>query len=447
LENKLHVLCSSNDENREILGYAFDPEIGVWNSCDDVSEGKAASGVSATSYGNSAFLAFQENGPDDTSRVIYISEYKDGKWKPQEAVAGQTSADPPQLSILNGRINCIFNANDDQKNLKWYSRYLLDYSLGSWMKDIPDDTLLSNMTVPGTHDSCAESNIPFVRTQYLSISKQMEAGIRFLDLRCRVHSDGQLYMYHGGIPINMPMCLKFDKIMNKIFTFFSKNGKPTETVLISINNDDVSGKERPEVFYNAVKTHIDQAPRYEDGSERWITARTTVTLGEARGKAVLLRRYHPDPALSVEDRMGIDLSGWLNNNPDFTFNTPDGVTVTLQDKWQYSDIIPLAELIKSKFGFVSNMLEKSAASDAEHWFLNFMSAVGDPVQKGEIAESHWIAVGAHSDVVGKFVQGMNPTVRRMFSWDIKKRYGVIAMDYPELPKDSDLISWLIGTNM
>jgi 1-phosphatidylinositol phosphodiesterase len=93
------------------------------------------------------------------------------------------------------------------------------------------------------------------------------------------------------------------------------------------------------------------------------------------------------------------------------------------------------------------MLEKSAASDAEHWFLNFMSAVGDPVQKGEIAESHWIAVGAHSDVVGKFVQGMNPTVRRMFSWDIKKRYGVIAMDYPELPKDSDLISWLIGTNM
>jgi 1-phosphatidylinositol phosphodiesterase len=447
LQNKLHVLCSANDENREILGFAFDPEEGVWNSCQDVSEGKAASGVSATSYGDSAFLAFQENGPDDTSHVIFVSEYKDGKWMPQEAVAGQTSADPPQLSVLNGRINCIFNANDDTKDLKWYSRSLLDYSLSSWMKDIPDDTLLSNMTIPGTHDSCAESNILFVRTQYLSITKQMEAGIRFLDLRCRVHSDGQLYMYHGGIPINMPRYLKFDKIMNDIFTFFSKNGKPTETVLISINNDDVSGEVPPEVFYNAVKTHIDQAPRYEDGRERWITGRTTATLGEARGKAVLLRRYHPDPALQVDERMGIDLSGWLNNNPDFTLHTPDNIIVTLQDKWQYSDIIPLAELIKSKFSFVSNMLDKAAASAEDHWFLNFMSAVGDPVQKGEIAESHWIAVGAHSDFVGRFVQGMNPTVRRTYRWGIKSRYGVIAMDYPELPKDSDLISWLIGTNM
>jgi 1-phosphatidylinositol phosphodiesterase len=159
----------------------------------DISEGKSASGVSATSYGDSAFLAFQENGPDDISHTIYVSEYKDGKWAPQEAVAGQTSADPPQLAVLNGRINCVFNTNDDEKVLTWYSRPLLEYSLSSWMAQIPDDTLLSNITVPGTHDSCAMSNIPFVRTQYLSIAKQMEAGLRFLDLRCRVHSDGQLY--------------------------------------------------------------------------------------------------------------------------------------------------------------------------------------------------------------------------------------------------------------
>ena len=235
-----------------------------------------------------------------------------------------------------------------------------------------------------------------------------------------------LIVYHGGIPINLPMYLKFDKVMSEIFTFFAKNGKPTETVLVSINNDDVSGKVSPEVFYNAVKAHIDQDSCFKDGSMRWITARTTVTLGEARGKAVLLRRYHSDPGLESHEQIGIDLSGWLNNNPDFTLNTPDGVMVTLQDKWQYSDIVPLAELIRSKFGFVSKILEKAAAAPAEEWFLNFMSAVGDPVQKGEIAESHWIAVGAHSDVIGKFVKGMNPTVRWEFQFD-KTRYGVIAM--------------------
>ena len=221
---------------------------------------------------------------------------------------------------------------------------------------------------------------------------------------------------------------------------------PTETVLISINNDDTS-EELPDIFYNAIKAHIEATPLYEDGSPRWITARETVTLGEARGKAVLLRRYQPDEALPPSRRMGINLSGWLNNNPDFILETPDGVTVNLQDKWQYSEIIPLAELVKSKFGFVSNLLEKAAAGQPDHWFLNFMSAVGDPVEKGEIAESHWIAVGAHSNIIGKFVQGMNPTVRKEFKWGVKKRYGVVAMDYPELPKDSDLIPWLIGTNM
>jgi 1-phosphatidylinositol phosphodiesterase len=82
LKGNLHVICASNDSSREILGFAYSSAEDIWNSCDDVSEGKAASGVSATSYGDSAFLAFQENGPDDTSHLIYISEFKDGQWRP-----------------------------------------------------------------------------------------------------------------------------------------------------------------------------------------------------------------------------------------------------------------------------------------------------------------------------------------------------------------------------
>jgi len=48
LDGELHVLCSANDENREILGFVFESESDVWNSRFDVSEGKAVSGVSAT---------------------------------------------------------------------------------------------------------------------------------------------------------------------------------------------------------------------------------------------------------------------------------------------------------------------------------------------------------------------------------------------------------------
>ncbi|KAH8820065.1 phosphatidylinositol-specific phospholipase [Xylogone sp. PMI_703] len=448
LDTVLHVLCGSAAEDNVILGFAYDLEGNIWKPRDDVSEGKAARGVSATSYGDSAYLAFQENGPDDDSHSIFIAEYANGTWQPREDVDGQSSADPPQLAVLNGRINCIFNANNETKDLMWYSRNLLDYDLDSWMSNVPDDTLLSNMTIPGTHDTCALSHIPFVRTQYLTVDKQLEAGIRFLDLRCRVHDDGQLYMYHGGIPLNLPTFQKLESVMNEVFTFMTKDGRtPTETVLISINNDDTSGDKPHAVFYSAVKEHIENTPRYEDDRERWLTSRTTVTLGDARGRAVLLRRYQTDPDLEPPARIGIDLSGWLNNNPDFTLLTPDGVSITLQDKWQYSDIIPLEELIASKHNFVSSMLNKAVAGSPEEWFINFSSAVGDPVEKGEIAEAHWIAVGGHSHWIGKFIPGMNITMRRKSEWGTKTRYGIVPMDYPELPKDNDIISCLIGTNL
>lgn len=86
--------------------------------------------------------------------------------------------------------------------------------------------------------------------------------------------------------------------------------------------------------------------------------------------------------------MGLDLSGWLDNNPDFTLRTESDVTIHLQDKWEYSDIIPLKGLVESKYEYVVRMLEKAREGASDEWFVNFMSAVGDPVRKGEVAESH-----------------------------------------------------------
>lgn len=233
-----------------------------------------------------------------------------------------------------------------------------------------------------------------------------------------------------------------------MFSFYQKGLKiPTETVLISINNDDYAKREDPSIFYNALKAHIKATPTYPDGTPRWITSRTTSTLGAARGKAVLLRRYHSDPSLTVSQRMGIDLSHWLNNSPDFTIRTPEGVILSLQDHWHYTEFLTLANLVESKFGYVSNMLEKAAAAPKEHWFINFMSAVGDPRQNGELAEALWIAAGTWS-VSGEFVDGVNAKVRGEFRWTAGKkvRYGVVVMDFPELPEESDLLSWLVSTN-
>lgn len=253
-----------------------------------------------------------------------------------------------------------------------------------------------------------------------------------------MHDYGQLYMYHGGIPIALPHYLQFDAVMGEVDAFLAQS--PQETVLVSINNDDTSTAHPPAVFYNAIKTHIAR------NADSWVTASSTVTLGQARGKSVLLRRFHAPDDVPDEEKIGLDLSGWLDNNADFTLMTASGVAVNLQDHWNYSERIALHALVQSKYTYISNMLDKAAASEKAEWHLNFFSAVGDPAQKGEVAESHWVAVGAHSWIIGKFVEGINPTVRTNYGWEVSKSYGVCALDYPELPKDCDLVAVLVGSN-
>jgi hypothetical protein len=482
IDDVLHVLCGSSDSSREILGFKFDYISSTWIQSDDVSGGRAASGVSATSFGREAYLSFIENGPGDVSHAVYVTVYSGGKWQPQEAVGGQSAADPPQLAILNGRIHCIFNDNTETRDLRWYSRPVLSYSLSSWMTEIADNRLISHLTIPGTHDSCARSNIPFVRTQYLSITQQLALGIRFIDLRLRVHGDGELYCYHGGYPVDFPAGLSFAFVMNEVWTFLrgADGGRlPTETVLVSINNDDPSAeKQDPVLFYSAVERAILGTLRYPDGTPRWFVEPVTPTLGQVRGRAVLLRRYQGDPTLNPAARQGLDLSTWLNDNPHFTIVTPTKVKVHLQDKWRYAERIALAQLVANKSGHVQRLMVRAvtaangdgdagadADADAESnsqqtdfkeqddWFINFCSAVGDPAEEGEIAEAKWIAVGAHSSWIGKWVDGMNVRTRDYIeqlqmqeTGPTKKRLGIVNLDYPELPQDNDIVARLIEMN-
>src|SRR6201999_115444 len=103
---------------RDIVGYRYEYDEGIWTEVEDVSEGRAVSGVSATSYGDSVYLGYIENGPGDVGHAVYIVSHMGGQWQPQEPVAGQTAADPPQIAILNGRIHCIFNGNTAKRELR-----------------------------------------------------------------------------------------------------------------------------------------------------------------------------------------------------------------------------------------------------------------------------------------------------------------------------------------
>lgn len=54
-----------------------------------------------------------------------------------------------------------------------------------WMETVPDETKLSNMSIPGTHDSCTQ----YVDMRYIfqcqdaSVATQLIYGYRYLDMR------------------------------------------------------------------------------------------------------------------------------------------------------------------------------------------------------------------------------------------------------------------------
>jgi hypothetical protein len=54
-----------------------------------------------------------------------------------------------------------------------------------WMRSLPDSTPLSAISIPGTHDSAALHGGLAAQCQSWTIKDQLEAGIRFIDVRCR----------------------------------------------------------------------------------------------------------------------------------------------------------------------------------------------------------------------------------------------------------------------
>ncbi len=121
--------------------------------------------------------------------------------------------------------------NDDQ-------HLYLTVSNISWMSNIDDLKSLTEITIPGTHDSGTSNghdvvSDPYTKTQYLSIFDQLLTGIRFFDIRCIKKSNGRFDIYHGVIKISY---LNFHDVLNQCKDFLKVY--PWEVILMSIKNED-----------------------------------------------------------------------------------------------------------------------------------------------------------------------------------------------------------------
>lgn len=215
----------------------------------------------------------------------------------------------------------------------------------SWMSALPADRSLTELSIPGTHESCAQRE-PFpstARCQRLDLTKQLQAGVRFLDVRCR-HFHDRFEIHHGQIYQG----LAFDEVLEDVTEFL--HAHPSETIVMSVKQEHTpEGNDRS--FAATFDAYVARNPGV------WSLGDHVPTLGAARGKIVLFRRF---PA---EGAKGIDATYWPNKQ---TFSAHGVVPMQVQDEYEVDDNA-------AKWKVISRQLDAARTGDHGTLFVNFTS--------------------------------------------------------------------------
>ena len=206
-----------------------------------------------------------------------------------------------------------------------------------WMAKLDDDLTLDAITIPGTHDSGTRYVQLgfFSKCQAMSIRQQLEAGYRYLDIRLAVDGDG-LKLMHGFTDCKTGFgpqseVLALDAVLEQCYGFLAAH--PTETVLFAVKQEH--GEMSVAEFQTLLDRYIQKAPN------GWLLTDGIPSLGQARGKLILLRRY-PDEA-GLGSRAGIPFL-WPDQpgTDDISLNTAasdnGGYTLWVQDRYEYDSV-------------------------------------------------------------------------------------------------------------
>ena len=236
-----------------------------------------------------------------------------------------------------------------------------------WMNYIHDDTKISDISIPGTHDSGATHSIFDVsgKCQDLSVKQQLRVGVRFFDLRLQLVND-EFKIVHSFVKQN----LSLKKVLKDLSKFIKEYN--SEFIIISLKkeasdvNSTLDFKEKLTSDLNEYKDIIsfdNELPEY---------------INDARGKIYIMDRYGLD--------YGLPLSYW-SDDTSFEVNN-----YYVQDNYcindineKKEDIIKAIEYKKTSdnivINFTSCYLENefpptyagSSANKINPWFYDYIN--------------------------------------------------------------------------
>lgn len=238
-----------------------------------------------------------------------------------------------------------------------------NYNLRNWMSQIPDNVYLSKMSIPGTHDSGAMyewkkiiSISGSAKAQSLTIKEQLEAGVRYLDIR--VNHD--MKIYHGSVDQK----LNLEDVLKVLGAFLSQN--PSETVIMSVKPENTNklsefnnnfGIRYNQFYYLFMKNYM-----------------LPTTIGATRGKVILIKRFE-------SPQFGITATNWKDNTtfsmsadfPEFPPSSGNKGWVHIQDFYNPTSPKP-GPATEAKKIQVLNLINKSRYNSYQwDFYINYLS--------------------------------------------------------------------------
>ncbi|MDR2009006.1 MAG: phosphatidylinositol-specific phospholipase C [Bacteroidales bacterium] len=330
-----------------------------------------------------------------------------------------------------GRVTCdrFLFSHEDRDSMKTPVYVSEDNSIdfAKWMSQIADDTSLSELSIPGTHDSGTEnSGSGPAHTQNFSIERQLNDGIRFLDIRVSningpVDENDPLKVKHGVVDC----WITFGKVLKWCRNFLKNN--PSETICM-LMNDANDGLEFGRTVEEGFNIYLDKS----ENKDLFYLDTNIPTLKAARGKIILFRRFESNQRSS----MGIDLQKGWGDNKTFSLTTEFGrQQFYIEDQYNEHNT-------PKKYDAVESNLKRAKANSSDGIFYMTYNSIS--------AGGHTPYQYAWGGGVGTVDPKMNPALIGFLEKNQgKNRWGVVLLDFynnEDGKIDNRITEYLINSN-
>jgi 1-phosphatidylinositol phosphodiesterase len=284
----------------------------------------------------------------------------------------------------------------------YHSAYSFDANKAwhpDWMGKLPDSVNVTGMSIPGTHDTMTYKIAKFsLQCQNWNLTTQLNAGIRYLDIRARLRDD-ELHIYHADEPTGF----SYETVLSTVFEFLDAN--PSEFIMMRLK-DEGPPLGNNTLTFEAAFNRARNTDALRDGAEKhfyWYNDTSTPfpTLGKLRSKIILLQNFQSDQGT----KYGI---AW------------DGPQMVLEDKWIIEDVAHLPE----KWDAIKAGLEDANATpldNAKFFLAHISAAVGVlPIEAAAGPMNH--TQTGMNDLTGRWVDDHYRQPN--------KRVGVVIFDFP-----------------